>query len=381
MTDEELSTDDKVLYGLVSCIIVCFAGVVSGLNLALFSIDPIYIRVQQKTGSEQLKRYAQKLLPLLEHQHLTLVSLLVSNAALATALPLFLERLFDPVISLVVSVTAVLFFGEVIPQATFVRRAIPVCSFLSPFIWLLIAATFVVSFPVSKLLDKIIGHKVEAMEKEQLGAFFALHESNPNGDDQLLGAEVNVMRGAMTLSTKTVKDAMKTPYESCYMLSSSKKLHPGDIQDIIHSGFSRIPVYSNDNRRHIIGALLVKSLLAMAYSNPAHPPTVGKYHLCEVLRISEDTSLYDVYESFQTGFSNMAVVYNRKGTMIGILTLEDIFEVMHNTSIVDETDLQADQPHQVASRNQDMLRLYGHVKDEQLRSMSILPSASPLSVR
>jgi metal transporter CNNM len=33
------------------------------------------------------------------------------------ALPLFLDRLADPVTAIIVSVTMVLFFGEIIPQA------------------------------------------------------------------------------------------------------------------------------------------------------------------------------------------------------------------------------------------------------------------------
>lgn len=372
MSDEaELSETETIVYWILSVALVCCAGVVSGLNLALFSIDPIYVRIQGKTGTPQQQRYAEKLLPLLKNQHLTLVSLLVSNAALATALPLFLERLLNPIASLLVSVTAVLFFGEVMPQATFVRRAIPVCSFLAPFMWCLIAITFVISYPFSKLLDRIIGHKVEAMEKEQLGAFFQLHETNPNEVDQLLGSEVNVMRGAMALSTKTVKDVLKTTLDQTFMLSSSQPLSEQTIESILTSGFSRIPVCKNDNRKHVLGALLTKSLLPLAFTQPNPPPLVGDYHLNEVLRISEETSLYNVYESFQSGISNMAVVYSAKGLMVGLLTLEDIFEVMHNMSITDETDLQNDHPLQVEVRQKELMELYHQVKVEHQRSMSL----------
>jgi metal transporter CNNM len=372
MSDEhDLTTTDKIVYSVACAVLVCSAGVVSGLNLALFSIDPIYVRIQGKTGTPQQQRYAEKLLPLLKHQHLTLVALLVSNASLATALPLFLERLLNPTLSLVVSVTAVLFFGEVLPQATFVRRAVPVCSFLSPFIWCLIAVTFVVSYPFAKLLDVIIGHKEEAMEKDQLGAFFQLHEANPNQGELLLGAEVNVMRGAMALSTKIVKDVLTTTVQETFMLSSSQSLCEETIESIVNSGYSRIPVCKDDNRRHILGALLTKSLLPLAYTQPDPAPLVGDYHLSEVLRISEETSLYNVYESFQSGFSNMAVVYNAKGTMVGLLTLEDIFEVMHNMSITDETDLNNDHPLQVEMRQKELMQLYHQVKVEHQRTMSV----------
>lgn len=370
MSEGLTASQEHALYWAISVCLVLLAGVISGLNLALFSIDPVYLKVQLKTGSDTQRRQAEKLLPLLHYQHLTLVALLISNAALATALPLFLEELLNPITSLIVSVTAVLFFGEVFPQATFVRKAVPVCSFLSPFIWMLIVVTFVVSYPTSLLLDNMLGHKVEAMEKEQLGAFFSLHEDNPNTADQLRGAEANIMRGAMALSTKKVRDIMKVSVDAAFMLSSCKPLDAATVDSILLSGFSRIPIYKDDSKKHILGALLVKSLLPLCFTNPNPPPMPGDYHLREVLRLSEDTSLYDVYESFQSGQSNMAAVYNAKGVLTGLLTLEDIFECMHNTSITDETDLSAERPLQIEIRQKELIDLYHHVKLEKQRSLS-----------
>jgi hypothetical protein len=45
------------------------------------------------------------------------VTLLLCNACAMEALPLFLDTLTDPVTAITVSVTAVLVFGEVLPQA------------------------------------------------------------------------------------------------------------------------------------------------------------------------------------------------------------------------------------------------------------------------
>lgn len=50
-------------------------------------------------------------------QHFLLVTLLLCNAAAMEALPLFLDRLADPVSAILISVTAVLVFGEILPQA------------------------------------------------------------------------------------------------------------------------------------------------------------------------------------------------------------------------------------------------------------------------
>jgi hypothetical protein len=56
-------------------------------------------------------------MPLISNQHFLLVTLLLCNACAMEALPLFLDRLADPITAIVISVTAVLLFGEIIPQA------------------------------------------------------------------------------------------------------------------------------------------------------------------------------------------------------------------------------------------------------------------------
>jgi len=51
----------------------------------------------------------------IKHRHLLLVTLLVSNAACLESLPIFLDKLVPSWLAIVLSVTAVLFFGEIIP--------------------------------------------------------------------------------------------------------------------------------------------------------------------------------------------------------------------------------------------------------------------------
>ena len=56
---------------------------------------------------------AKAILPILSQHHLLLVTLLLMNAAANEALPLFLDELVPSYIAIVLSVTIVLFFGEV----------------------------------------------------------------------------------------------------------------------------------------------------------------------------------------------------------------------------------------------------------------------------
>lgn len=97
----------------------------------LLSLDMVELEVLKRSGSANEQRYADKIIPLIRNSHYLLVTLLLNNAAAMEALPIFLDKLVDPVTAIIVSVTAVLFFGEIIPQSICSRcerRPPPFCN-------------------------------------------------------------------------------------------------------------------------------------------------------------------------------------------------------------------------------------------------------------
>ena len=89
-----------------------FAGIFSGLTLGLLSLDETTLQVVERAGTEKEKKYARRIMPLVRRHHLLLVTLLLANAASVEAMPLFMDKISSEVIAIVVSVTAVLLFGE-----------------------------------------------------------------------------------------------------------------------------------------------------------------------------------------------------------------------------------------------------------------------------
>ena len=59
------------------------------------------------------------MLPLLKNHHFLLCSLLIANAGANEALPIFLDELLPSYAAILVSVTIVLIFGEIVPTAVF----------------------------------------------------------------------------------------------------------------------------------------------------------------------------------------------------------------------------------------------------------------------
>merc|ERR1712162_60027 len=107
----------QLWFALISLGLVLFGGLMSGLTLGLMGLDLLELEVLRRSGTARQKREATTVAKLLRRPHLILVTLLLCNAAALEALPLTLHRFVGEVGAILLSVTAVLLFGEIIPQA------------------------------------------------------------------------------------------------------------------------------------------------------------------------------------------------------------------------------------------------------------------------
>ena len=112
--EEEIESfaDDPVFFVLMAssalgC--VCMAALAAGLTMGMLSLDPLMLLVKIRASrSQEEKRQAESLLPVVKQHHLLLVTLLLLNSLANEALPLFLEKLVSPVVSVLLSVTFIL---------------------------------------------------------------------------------------------------------------------------------------------------------------------------------------------------------------------------------------------------------------------------------
>jgi metal transporter CNNM len=121
--EHDLTPSQRVLFMAISVGLVVVAGLMSGLTLGLMSMDLVELEVLKRSGTATEQKYSSAIYPIVSNQHFLLVTLLLCNACAMEALPLFLDRLADPVTAILISVTAVLVFGEVLPQAVCSRWA------------------------------------------------------------------------------------------------------------------------------------------------------------------------------------------------------------------------------------------------------------------
>ncbi|KAI9128738.1 hypothetical protein K1719_000221 [Acacia pycnantha] len=301
------------IYAGFSGFLVLFAGIMSGLTLGLMSLSVVDLEILQCSGTPSEKMQAAKILPVVQKQHQLLVTLLLCNAVAMEALPIYLDRMFNEYVAIILSVTFVLCFGEVIPQAICTRYGLAVGS---NFIWLvriLMTICYPIAYPIGKILDHLLGHNEALFRRAQLKALVSIHGKEAGKGGELTHDETTIISGALDLTEKTAQEAM-TPIESTFSLDVNSKLDWEIMGKILARGHSRVPVYSG-HPKNIIGLLLIKSLLTV---RPETETPVSAVSIRRVPRVPSDMPLYDILNEFQKGSSHMAAVIKvrRKGKMI-----------------------------------------------------------------
>ncbi|XP_057956787.1 DUF21 domain-containing protein At4g14240-like [Malania oleifera] len=305
-------------YAGISCFLVLFAGIMSGLTLGLMSLSLVDLEILQRSGTSDEKKQAAAILPVVQKQHQLLVTLLLCNAAAMEALPLYLDKIFNQFVAIVLSVTFVLFFGEVIPQAICSRYGLAVGA---NFVWLvriLMIICYPIAYPIGKILDWALGHNEALFRRAQLKALVSIHGQEAGKGGELTHDETTIISGALDLTEKTAEEAM-TPIESTFSLDVNSKLDWEAMGKILARGHSRVPVYSG-NLKNIIGLLLVKSLLTV---RPETETPVSAVSIRRIPRVPADMPLYDILNEFQKGSSHMAAVVKVKGKSKNPLPIVD----------------------------------------------------------
>ena len=153
-----------LLNGGMAAICVTMAALAAGLTMGLLSLDPLMLLIKIRAGENKAEReQAALLLPLVQQHHRLLVSLLLMNACANEALPLFLDKLVPSYVAIILSVTLVLFFGEIIPSAVFTGpNQLKIASSLVPLVRTIMIIVSPIAYPIAKTLDIVLHDEEES---------------------------------------------------------------------------------------------------------------------------------------------------------------------------------------------------------------------------
>ncbi|HEU4965860.1 MAG TPA: CNNM domain-containing protein [Candidatus Saccharimonadales bacterium] len=313
---------------LVVIVLIALSAVCSGLNIALMSLKPADLRRKAKLGDAR----AKAVLPLREKAHLSLSSILISNVAVISATSLVLGDYLNGFIAGIISTLLIVVFGEVIPQALFVSRALDFCSRLAPLLHLMIIITYPLSKPLQLLLDKLLGPERSPLQsRRELGLIIGEHAERE--DSELDDEELDIMRGALSLSEKHVSEIM-TPLSRVYWLRPDTLIDAVKIDEIKLQGRSRIPVF-NKTRSEAAGILLMKDLVDIDFDDQHF--RVDELPLYPTQVVGSKTALDTLFRKFIHSKTHLLPV-ERNHKIVGIVTIEDLLEEILQHEIEDETD-------------------------------------------
>ncbi|XP_018651728.1 putative annexin [Schistosoma mansoni] len=319
------------------------SGLFSGLNLGLMSLDKTELKIIESAGSHNEKSYAKAIRPVREKGNLLLCTLLLGNVLVNTSLTILMDDLTgNGLFAVIGSTIGITLLGEIMPQAVCSRNGLAIGAKTLWLTKLFMLLTFPIAFPISFLLDKILGEEIgQVYSREKLGVLIR--------EQALAGTvatdEMNIITGALALTTKTVADVM-TPLSDAFMLSYSANLDFHTMNEIFSNGYTRIPVYEND-RQNIRSVLNVKDLAFINTDDKVPVSTVCDFYNRSIIIVLDTTNLGMMLKEFRQGRAHMAFVERlvTEGDcdpyreMIGLVTLEDVIEEIIQAEIVDETDI------------------------------------------
>ena len=231
--EEELVTGSIYwFYMFMVAFLTLMAGMMSGLTVGYLSVDQLTMELKENTGTEEEKAASKIILPVLSNRHWLLCTLLLMNSFAIEALPVFLDRVFSRLTAVIISVTLLLIFGEVIPQAFCTGpRQIQIAAMAAPMTRFLMIITWPITFWLGKCLDRILGeqgktlyqnqdlkclvemHTYEALKKiaeeEEKNPYIPKHEiPKPSDKMGLSPIQANLMISALEIKEKKAIEIM-----------------------------------------------------------------------------------------------------------------------------------------------------------------------------
>eukprot|EP00240_Pyramimonas_obovata_P001570 CAMPEP_0118926574 /NCGR_PEP_ID=MMETSP1169-20130426/4230_1 /TAXON_ID=36882 /ORGANISM="Pyramimonas obovata, Strain CCMP722" /LENGTH=436 /DNA_ID=CAMNT_0006868147 /DNA_START=818 /DNA_END=2128 /DNA_ORIENTATION=+ len=319
----------------MAMVLVCFAGLMSGLTLGLMSLSAVDLEILARSGNEVEREQVKKVKPLLENEHQLLVTLLLCNAFAMEGLPLCLDQIVEPLTAILISVSVVLVFGEIVPQAVCSKYGLRVGAASAPFVSVLKTVITPIAYPISLVLDNVLGtNHMVPLRRNELKALLELEREQ----GMLSKDELSVIDGAMDMAEKAVA-TVATPITKVYSLPDDTVLDMETMMSILEAGFQRVPVYAAGDPDNLTGLLVVKNMIVLS---PEDAIPLRALPLLPLQRVPASMPLHSVLTLLRSSGLHTAVVEDEEGRAAGIITLNALLGELLQEKIRDQTNASFD---------------------------------------
>jgi len=332
-----------ILFSLIVIIILLlFSALISGSEIAYFSMNPVQLKDLQSKNSANNKI----IISLLELPKRLLATILITNNFVNVGIVILSSyvssTLFNfseyPVLGFIFEVlvitTLILLFGEIMPKIFANQNPVLFASFMARPMKVLLKLFYPLStllVRTTTIIDKRMGNHNQEISMSDLSEAIDL-----TADKDTTEEETKILKGIVKFSDIEVKEIMRSRMD---VVAIDSTINFDEVIEVVReSGYSRIPVYEESFDK-INGILYVKDLLP-------HLDKKNGFDWKELLRpaffVPENKKINDLLQEIQEKKIHMAIVVDEYGGTSGLVTLEDIIEEIVG-EISDEFDSPEDE--------------------------------------
>lgn len=323
-----------VLYLIVFLLLLCASALISGAEVALFSLgatdlDEDSDDFPKRNLVNKLLERPKKLLAtiLIANNTINITSVLIfgilSSYWFENLKPITVHFIYEFdldirfVIEVVVVTFLILLFGEIFPKVYANRNPVRFANFMAIPLNVLDKTFSFMSLPMRYVTLKIhdrLGGKKSNITVSQLSQALELTDENDTTHE-----EQQLLQGIVSFGNTDTKNVMRNR-TNVFALDEELPFKEV-IPLVIENGYSRIPVFK-ESMDQITGVLYVKDLL----------PYIDRKNfewtklLRETYFVPENKKLDDLLQEFQEQKKHLAIVVDEYGGTSGLITLEDIIE-------------------------------------------------------
>jgi CBS domain containing-hemolysin-like protein len=216
--------------------------------------------------------------------------------------------------------------------------------------------------------------------------------SNNEGDKKLAlnEEEAKLMLSALDMREKKVEDVM-IPLDKVFTIDYDEIINEKKLKEIIQKGYSRIRVFSCNNKNDLIGIVRIKQLLGLNFEINKSLSDL-KIKIRKPIVVHPYIPIIDLLKLFLNGRSHMAFITDNvekiqycygldrsnsimdlkdiqnfrqrnvssNSSILGIVTLEDVIEHIYGININDEDDYDNEKKEKMKNQGKNKQRISGN---------------------
>jgi putative hemolysin len=324
--------------------LILLSGFFSGSETALFSLSPVQL-IKLKEGATARGLLVGRLL---DQPRRLIATIFIGNefvnigasALLASTMNSVMAghgKVLVSLVSTAISVTLILFLGEITPKNLAVRMLERWALVAARPLWLLALVMAPLRWVIEKIADLVV-HLVarkKPPDEAAVGEDEFLTMVDAVAEEGVIDPrEHKLIHNIFEFGDRRVTEVM-TPAAEVFALSYNLSL-PRVLEQVRASIYSRVPVYQGSPNR-VVGVLYLKDLIPVA-----HGLTPKRPRLAELLHngyfVPRSTKCEELFREFRRRRIHLALVVDEYGKLVGLVTMEDLLEELFG-EIKDEKEL------------------------------------------